>query len=130
MKVIGLFRELRGDLSVSLPSIHDEVGKLDLDVAARIKSYLLNGIGVFDAMEAVRDPLDTSQFISGGSSLVSDGEYIWRHDLAHFVGRYRVGLPNVFIQHVLEKATPPDATVVMSKADEIWRVYGEAERGG
>ncbi len=130
MKVVGIFRELRSDLSQSLPSIHEEAGRLDVVAAERIKTHLNIGIGVFDVMEAVRDPFDNARYIPGGSSLISDGEWVWRQDLASFVERYRVGLPNEFVRHVLASGVAPDAALVMAKANEIWLAYGKAERGG
>jgi hypothetical protein len=100
MKVVGVFRELGRGMSESLPSIFSALGLLPQDDVSTIVSFLESGITVFDVMEAVIDPIDQSTVISGGSSLITDGVWVWRYDLKYYVEKYRVELPQEFIDYV------------------------------
>lgn len=49
-------------------------------------------------MESTPDPLDKAVHVRGGPSLLTDGEWFWRHDLARYVRRYQVRLPGAFTE--------------------------------
>jgi hypothetical protein len=77
-------------------------GKLSKDVAAAVVAYLQRGVPVIDVMEATKDPLDPSQHIPGGPSLISDDrQWVWRLDLAYYVARYRIELSAEFVAQVM-----------------------------
>ena len=48
---------------------------------------------VFDVMEATPDPRGADRRIAGGSSLLTDGYWVWRQDLAAYVEHFGVALP-------------------------------------
>lgn len=102
MRAIGLMRELQVDALSDLPSIHDLMGRLDPLLVEPVVEYLKNGEEVVDVMEYCPDPLDHTVGISGGSSLVTDGVYVWRYDLYYYVLRYRISLDDEFVQHALK----------------------------
>jgi hypothetical protein len=110
MKVVGVFRELEPRGSDALPSIHDARDLLPVDLAQKVARYLRRGEPVFDVMEFTRDPFDTSKIVpggtrllgvSGGPTLLTDGQWTWRQDLAYYVEKYRVAISNEFIEHAL-----------------------------
>ncbi len=99
VRVVGLFRELERTTR-ELPSLRESVDSLDQETAARVANYLGAGEPVVDVMGISRDPIDARTIISGGPSLETDGEWVWRADLKYFVEKYRVQLPDEFIEHV------------------------------
>jgi hypothetical protein len=121
MKVIGVYNELGRDISDTAPSIFANADQMNSEFIDAVVSYLKSGVPIFDVMEGVVDPFNPSKIISGGSSLLSDGEWVWRNDLAYFVEQYKLGLPKEFLESVrLNKSV--DST----KADEIIGRWEEA----
>lgn len=124
MRMVGRFRELER-AAEDLPSIFDARDLLDRPTAQAVSLYLDSGVPAFDVMEAVRDPFDPSKYLPGGSSLLSDGEWVWRADLAYFVKEYRVALPDTFISRAKElgvvRAQQAD---VISRLDHILTTAG------
>lgn len=131
MKAIGLFRELSRDMDRSVQSIHAAVGTLEDEAVMRVVEYLRSGIPVFDVMEATVDPLDSSVSISGGPSLISDGVWVWREDLAYYVERYKVGLPSDFVSFALRCGTvaAEASASVAARWEEALAAYDRAEKG-
>jgi hypothetical protein len=103
MKVVGIFRELGREISSSAASVFAAAGALSPDVSEALANYLESGIPVFDVMGGTFDPFDRSKTIVGGPSLLSDGEWVWRDDLAYLVRKYRVAVSREFVAHALEK---------------------------
>lgn len=129
--MIGLFRELDAQLSQNLNSIHDFAWGLSSDIADIIFEYLINGVPVFDVMGVTVDPFDGTIIITGGPSLVSDGEWIWRSDLSYFVKKYRVKFPDEFIAYVLQrKSAPCNRDEILENWQEILDAYERVEQGG
>ncbi|TPQ22027.1 hypothetical protein [Streptomyces sporangiiformans] len=40
--------------------------------------------------------------IPGGASLKTDGEWVWRYDLPHYVTEYHLALPEGFLRRIRE----------------------------
>ncbi|OWA09301.1 hypothetical protein B9W62_16265 [Streptomyces sp. CS113] len=76
----------------------------------RLVEYLRQGAGIWSEMGAQADVLDAEAptLVSGGS-LLTDGAWIWRDDLAYYVVRYHLALPGDFVAHVGEAGySPPE----------------------
>ena len=130
MKVIGLFREINHGCDPSLQTIHNESGVLSDDEAKLISKYLRNGIPVIDIMGASIDPLDQSIVMPGGPSLVSDGDWVWRQDLAYFVEKYKVRLPKDFVIYALKKGTVSvDGDLIMARSIAVREAYEAGMKG-
>lgn len=131
MKAIGIFRELGRGVDPSVQSIHSVVGLLDKGVAERVVQYLQSGVPVYDVMEATLDPLDNNVSVSGGPSLISDGTWVWREDLAYYVERYRLGLPREFLNYALErgKVDADDPGSIAARWEDAVAAYELAEKG-
>ena len=129
MKALGVFRESGPDVAPGLASIHDAAGKLESRAVARVAAYLRRGVAVFDIMEVTVDPFDRSNKFPGGSSLLSDGAWVWRDDLAFLVERYGIGLPSDFVRHALEAGGPSDRESVARAWQDALDAYERAERG-
>lgn len=112
MKVVARFSELEDQHG--LPSLENSRGQLRADIAERVAGYLRGGVPIEDCMEAVSDPLAgkkqselrNKELLLGGPSVLTDGEWFWRQDLAYFVENYRVGLPGEFIEKALHTEVP------------------------
>ena len=129
MKVVGVFHELGRGIDKSVQSIHSVVGKLSNEKAVSVAEYLRSGIPVFDVMESTIDPFDNSVCIDGGPSLLSDGEWIWRSDLAYFVEKYKVALPDEFIVCALtNKRVNKEPSSVVARWEEIVAAYDLATK--
>lgn len=132
MKFVGFFRELEHGSRQRLPSIIESRNRLSPENAAKVTAYLREGAWVAPIMEFVRDPFQPTvrklgvpmPGVPGGSSLISDGVWIWRLDLAYFVENYRIGLPTEFIEHALSfDITKIDIPSIEAKLDEYWKEY-------
>ncbi|WP_283150480.1 hypothetical protein [Silvimonas soli] len=131
MRVIGLFRELGGQIDASTKSIYSMLGQLPQDEMVPVVRYLRSGVPVFDIMEATIDPLDRVTHISGGPSLVSDGTWIWRNDLVYFVEKYRIGLPADFVLYASQAVVfNGEVALVTGKWEQILQLYERAEKTG
>lgn len=98
IRQLGLFREFELR-STAAPSIHDAVGGgPGGERQRRATFYLATASHVVAVMEMVPDVIDGEQvFLSGGYQ--SDGDWFWRSDLAHYVLKYNLALPDDFITH-------------------------------
>lgn len=103
MEFVGFFRELDpgGPTDIYVEDLKDAAGAGDYAVA-EVAGYLESGYPILDVMESTPDPLDKAAYVRGGPSLLTDGEWVWRHDLAHYVRNYRVHLPGAFMERMEE----------------------------
>lgn len=130
MNAVGVFKEFSPHSGPTVPSIHEFVGQLSVDTSALVSSYLKRGVPLNVVMEATQDPLDKDVYISGGPSLLSDGVWVWRYDLAHYVNKYRVGLPEVFVDHVRKQYDANfDQAMIRDRYEEIEAAYFRAQDG-
>lgn len=100
MQKVGWYRELRhGDPSG--PSLHDAEA-LAPAVQERVLAHLGAGRVVLAAPGLVTDVVTGAPV--GPLSLLTDGEWVWPSDLAHYVETRHSPLPPAFVEHVV--ATP------------------------
>jgi hypothetical protein len=98
---VGFFHELRHALPGD-PSLRDAVQPLAHADETRIVRYLREGKRFVAFDEVTRDLLDPHATPIGMSAVLTDGEYAWPSDLAHYVERYHVRVPDEFIAHMAE----------------------------
>lgn len=103
MEMIGFYREMQPEpQDVFRESIRDKVRSEAPYPKAKIKEYLESGHPVFDIMEMTRDVIEGLFRVPGGSSLLSDGRFVWRADLSEYVDTYNVELPGEFLSFAAE----------------------------
>ncbi|MBC2863664.1 hypothetical protein [Streptomyces mexicanus] len=101
MKVAGFFEEFwTRSFGQPAGSVRDFVAEVRYEDADEIGAYLRGGHPVFCAMGAVEDVLGSGEFFLGGASLFTDGEWLWRGDLRHYVRSHGVTLPEEFLERV------------------------------
>ncbi|MEV2203114.1 hypothetical protein AB0E11_24530 [Streptomyces fradiae] len=99
MRFVGFFQEMDVLLDgASMESIHDHLTGHTPYHKERAIAYLRSGHPVFDITELTTDAIGAKFHVAGGSSLLTDGENVWREDLASYVQHYAVGLPVDFLQ--------------------------------
>ncbi|WP_028815349.1 hypothetical protein [Streptomyces flavidovirens] len=109
-RFVGEYRELGHGRSDG-PSLHaavrDEGGQDEKSLAR----YLREGAALAATGTRVHDVLSPEHELIGGLSLLTDGQWFWYSDLAHYVERYHVTLDERFIQHARSRNwSPPQLT--------------------
>jgi len=96
---VGFFRELPyGDPNgLSISSLLSEI---NLDEKQKIVSYLKSGVACVVSPGLSRDVLSENRNIIGSLSLLTDGIFLWPADLAHYVEKYSVGIPQEFQENM------------------------------
>lgn len=98
MEMFGFYREMQPEpQGVFHESIRDKVRSEAPYPKTEIKEYLESGYPIFDIMETTRDVIGGSFTVAGGSSLLSDGRFVWRADLPKYVDTYNLELPGEFL---------------------------------
>ncbi|SFF54814.1 hypothetical protein SAMN05216251_118102 [Actinacidiphila alni] len=135
LKPLGFFEELfpGAPEGVSAGRLLESIPDTPAEDSGKIAAYLKNGHEIFDTMGAERDVVTGGRRILGAASLQTDGVWVWRVDLAHYVRNYGVLLPSDFTDHVrrLDHTVPavPDARLV-ELADEVLPCLGFRTDGG
>ncbi|WP_141544550.1 hypothetical protein [Amycolatopsis sulphurea] len=102
LKPVGFFSELeeQAEFETFSGSIFEAVRDRLQPHETKIINYLKRGIGLFDIMEGTDDPVaDDGSGVSGGSSLLTDGVWVWRLDLPYLVEKHHLALDGEFISH-------------------------------
>lgn len=103
---IGFYKELieefDPDLARDYPSMADNFASSPYPEKDAILAYLRSG-----SLEAIAGNQSTDVFTGESTgipgSVRSDGTYRWGGDLAYYVDKYNLRLPDEFVNHVLSK---------------------------
>jgi hypothetical protein len=127
VRLVGFNRELEPKSAFASGSIRDAVASVAGGDEARIAEYLEAGYGIIDYTESGYDVLGSGAINVACSSLVSDGEWVWRNDLAFYVRRYHLRLADEFVEHVrANDCTMPaeDISKLMKRTEEFHSLGG------
>ena len=98
LRKVGFYKELdHGDSDGD--SLKEAINKLCLEKLESILLYLHSAKLFIASPGLVEDVLDGGNII-GPLSIYTDGEWSWPSDLAYYVKKYKVGLPNDFVEHM------------------------------
>ena len=113
---LGVFREF-SEWPSDAPSIRGAMnGGPAPEVQRRIAFYLSRATSIRATMGMVPDVVDGEDvFLSSG--LLSDGDWYWRGDLAHYVLKYNVALPDEFVAHAASHLWDPGQLTDAQAAD-------------
>lgn len=92
---LGFFLEFSGATGPGL-SMREAVRKIPAVNEDEVVNYLRTGLPVIDVMERRLDVLDGSAVAETGS-ILTDGQWYWREDLAHYVAKYHLDLDRAFL---------------------------------
>jgi len=98
---IGFFSELRHGRKDG-PRLGDSLEPSAEANEPLVVRYLRSGHVLMASPGVVRDVLDADRAIVASLSILTDGTYAWPSDLAHYVERYHVRLPQAFLAHAAE----------------------------
>lgn len=104
LKTAGMFVEF-GPVRSSEPqaSIVDHVTSEELPDLGQVLGYLNAGHVLIDVMDIADDPFEPTRQIMNGSTVLTDGDWLWRKDFAYFVRRHRVAVPEDFLALIRER---------------------------
>src|SRR4051812_2227006 len=105
MKTVGMFTEF-GPVKQSEPqdSIMAHISPAPLEDVEKVVAYLRAGHVLIDMMDIQDDVVDGAQEqLMNGSSIATDGDWLWREDLAYYVRRHNVELPPEFLQLIRQR---------------------------
>ncbi|MGW6523259.1 MULTISPECIES: hypothetical protein [unclassified Streptomyces] len=109
-RFVGEFREL-GHGRPDGPSLHAAVRDEGGQDEKSLTCYLREGAVLAVTGSGVHDVLSPERELIGGLSLLTDGQWFWYSDLAHYVERYHVTLDERFIQDARSRNwSPPRLT--------------------
>lgn len=99
---VGFFRELNSghESQVFEGSMHDLICDEPSSDEEKLCSYVGGGHAVVDIMGAEVDIVSKDVYIGGGASILTDGIWVWRKDLSHYLRRYHLRLSGQFVDHV------------------------------
>lgn len=98
MQFIGFYRELESNgPAVYEHSLPPPGSGASAYPHAEITQYLLSGYPALDVMELTSDVTGDAFRVPGGPSVLTDGLFVWRLDLAHYVRHYSIELPQSFL---------------------------------
>ncbi|MEV4349511.1 hypothetical protein AB0J83_34050 [Actinoplanes sp. NPDC049596] len=113
VKTAGMFVELSQGMHPEPPqSIRDNIGAEELPDAPQVVAYLNAGHPLIDMMDIEDDPLEPERQVLNGSSILTDGEWLWRLDFGYYVRRHQVIVPEELLQSIRANSyVVPDVTV-------------------
>lgn len=118
---VGQFAELTD--RPDHPSMASVVNSASEAEAMAIADYLRSGHVLIDVLETRPDVLDGS-VVEESSSVLGDGQWVWREDLAHYVAKYRLGLGQEFLSYLVGEVTTLDDSSLeqaVSEAMQLWQ---------
>jgi hypothetical protein len=107
---VGFFRELRHSKADG-PSLKEAVRSSAASHEDNLLKYLRAGKVLMMAPGVVSDALEPSKGIIASLSILTDGRYAWRSDLAYYVERYHVALPDDFVAHMRDNSWTVPANI-------------------
>lgn len=86
----------------------------------KVVNYLNSGYILLDVPETTADVITGRERIVGAPSLMSDGTWVWRLDLAYYVAHYHLKLPAEFLDHLYRRQflVPTLSTLELERAGQ------------
>jgi hypothetical protein len=99
LRYVGYFYELGYDDHPNAPRLSEARGKRPAQHKAEVVRYLKSGKTLIYSPGIATDVFDDSA-TSDTPSIVTDGTYAWRKEIAYYVDRYDIELPSEFEAHM------------------------------
>ena len=91
---------LRAGFYKAAEEIRADIAEVPDPNEALVAAYLRSGSLIIMAMHADRDLLDPDRRLTESAAIMTDGVWVWRRNLAHYVEEYHVALPPEFSSHI------------------------------
>jgi hypothetical protein len=108
LKPAGFFRELPHG-SPDGPALRESVQRTPLPDENLLVRYLDSAAAIATTGSMVDDVLDPTKTDVALLEILTDGEWVWPHDLAYYVRQYHVPLPAEFVEHMRRHEWQPRA---------------------
>ena len=116
-KTAGMFVELAQSRHPEpAQSMVDHISEQPLADVQNVVAYLSGGHYLIEMMDIQNDVLDaTREQIINGSSILTDGEWLWREDYAYYVEHHNVRVPDDLLTTIRHRnyIVPPVPEPVM-----------------
>lgn len=87
-------------------SVFDTIGALSKSEADELYNYMLNSIEVSEFLSSEPDIVNNQYLIP--TKIFTDGTYEWTMMIPYLVKKYRVALPNEFVEHIKKQKILPN----------------------
>jgi hypothetical protein len=127
MKIVGFFTELNPRGRYARGSIHDAVSSTPQPFEREIAEYLDAGHFIIDYMEDGYDVIEGKTLLIARAAIKSDNTWVWRNDLAFYVRKYHLRLPEEFVQHARSKdfsMPPKEIPELIKRTHEFHEIGG------
>ncbi|AGZ44163.1 hypothetical protein AFR_29510 [Actinoplanes friuliensis DSM 7358] len=125
VKTVGMFVELSQGFHPAPPqSIRDHIALGPLPDVDKVVAYLDAGHPLIDMMDIENDPLDPTHQVMNGSSVLTNGQWLWRQDFGYYVRRHNVVVPEQLLSLIRGRGyVVPECSV-----EELTELAAEAEK--
>lgn len=115
MKVLPYYKEDEGAKCPSSISLVENLNYFSPDDAETIAAYMESCVIINEWLSNIKDPVSGRLEIP--SKTWSDGQFAWDSSHIHYVKRYRVRLPDAFVEHVNNQLSQKFDTKTLNKAE-------------
>ncbi len=116
LRSYGFFRDLPFG-EAGEPSLMEAIGSTPVADERRIVDYLRSGLQYALVPGVTVDVLAPDRPALGPLRYITDGEWLWRSDLAHYVERYHCRVVDEFVEHMKAQNWLPPTEAEMNLAE-------------
>lgn len=99
LKQLILYKERDyGNGNTDTESVGDNIFASDPELSKRVFEYMNNANVLIEFISPTPDPFNPEDLVR--NVIYSDGDYVWDGIIMHWIEKYRVRLPNEFLEHV------------------------------
>ncbi|GGP74588.1 hypothetical protein [Saccharothrix coeruleofusca] len=123
LRPVGIYAESYARPRPDPPSVRQQ--PLGIADRARVVDYMRAVTPAFDVLDVTVDLVDGTTKIRSGSSLVTDGVWVWRTDSIRHLAAHGLPIDPDFLEHVRARdyRTPKDVEVTDELEDALLRYY-------
>lgn len=98
LRPVGIYAESYARPRPDLPSVRQQ--PVEIFDRTRIIDYMRAVTPAFEVLEVTTDLVDGTTKIKSGSSLVTDGVWVWRTDSIQHLSAHELSIDPAFLKHV------------------------------
>lgn len=123
LRPVGIYAESYARPRPELPSVRQQ--PVEIMDRARVVDYMRAVTPAFDVLDVTVDLVDGATKVKSGSSLVTDGVWVWRTDSIRHLAAHGLPIDPDFLEHVRARdyRAPEDVEVTDELEDALLRYY-------